>query len=95
MSEKQGRGQLTERVQEKAKELLGEEITLRQLRLMPYLIDCSMNSQKVDMRKVTGEEVAIYNDWCVQGYFDLEGRMTKKFWNITTEIVYLAYVDLS
>ena len=35
--ETQGRGQLTQRVQDAAKRLLSREITVHELRLMPYV----------------------------------------------------------
>lgn len=98
MSEHQGRGQLTDRVQEKAKELLGREISLRELRLMPYLQYCLMNSQHLDPAKVSDEERMILAKWRELGYITGGASamwIDKKFWDCIHELLFLAYVDIS
>lgn len=94
---KQMRGQLTERIELKAKELLGRDITQLELRLMPYIQYVMTNDQRLDPRKVSGEERQILRLWKTAGY--IEGgasglRITKEFWDIICELVFLGYVDI-
>lgn len=96
--ETQGRGQLTQRVQDVAKGLLGREITVRELRLIPYVQYLMVNEQKLDIAKISQEEREILSSWRKNGY--LYGgageriKITREFWNILCEIIWLAYVDL-
>ena len=96
MSE-QKRGQLTNRIKAKSKELLGYEINVRELRLMPYIMHVMTNSQKIDIKKISQEEREILSKWREAGH--IEGgasglQITEEFWNIICEIVRLGYVDL-
>lgn len=97
--EQQGRGQLTQRIKDKSKELFGYEITLRQLRLIPYLLHVMQNNKKIADEKINDEEYEIILDWQSQGhitYTITDGgklTMTKDFWNKANEILYLGYVD--
>lgn len=97
LMEKQGRGRLTERIKEKSKELLGYEISQEELRLMPYIQSVMANNQKIDPSKVNQPERIIMRKWIEAGH--MEGGMTglgitKEFWDILCEIVFLGYVDL-
>lgn len=95
---KQGRGQLTQRVIDKSKELLDYEISVRELRLMPYLQNTMMDSQKINFAQLNGEEIAIIRKWSENGFVGIEDyklSMTKEFWDIINQILYLAYVDLN
>ena len=105
--DEQKRGQLTKRIQDKSKELLGYEIDESELRLMPYLHYQLVNEKKpVNINK---EEQDILIKWLNKGYIvngvtPEKGRIkksigeqlevTKEFWNILNEIIYLGYVDL-
>ena len=93
----QKRGMLTDRVNAKSKELLGYEMEQKELRLMPYILYVMTNNQKLDPNHIDGEERKIIRKWKDKGY--VEGgaaglTITKKFWNIVTEIMFLGYVDL-
>jgi len=93
----QGRGQLTDRIKTKSKELLGEEITVRELRMMPYVAYTMQNSQKIDPKSVNQEEREILSKWREAGH--IEGgaagmAITKEFWDICNELIFLGYVDL-
>lgn len=94
--ETQGRGQLTQRVQEAAKRLLGREITVRELRLMPYVQYLMVNEQKLNIEQINQEEREILSYWRKNGYLygGVGERMeiTREFWNILCEIIWLAYV---
>ncbi len=95
--EKQGRGQLTERIKQKSVELLGYEIDVRELRLMPYIQYQMVNNQKIEPAHINVEERKILSKWRVAGH--IEGgasglNITKEFWDIINEIIFLGYVDL-
>ena len=93
----QERGQLTDRIRSKSKELLGYEMDRVELRLMPYILTVMINDQRIEPRKVNGEERTILSKWRKAGH--IEGGagglvITEEFWNILCEIVRLGYVDL-
>ena len=93
----QGRGQLTDRVKAKAKELLGRDIDVTELRLMPYLQYQMMNEQRIDPAKCNGDDRKILSKWRESGH--IKGGagglgITKEFWTIINEILFLAYVDI-
>ena len=93
----QKRGQLTQRIKDKSKELLGYEMDVTELRLMPYILTIMMNEQKIDPRKCNQDDREILSKWRKDGH--IEGgasglQITEEFWNILCEIVRLGYVDL-
>lgn len=93
----QDRGQLTDRIKEKSKELLGYEMDVTELRLMPYILTVMMNDQRIDIRKCNQDERDIMAKWREADH--IEGgasglQITEKFWNIICEIVRLGYVDI-
>lgn len=95
---RQGRGHLTDRIKEKSKELMGREISTRELRLMPYALTTMIDSpQRIDPRRINQEERGFLSLWREAGY--MEGgasgmQITREFWDILCEIVFLGYVDL-
>lgn len=98
MQLEQKRGQLTDRIKAKSRELLGYEMAEEELRLMPYIQYVMMNNQKLDIAKISPEERVILAKWKEIGH--VEGgatglSITKAFWDILTEILWLGYVDLS
>ncbi len=93
----QKRGQLTDRIKIKSKELLGYEICTIELRLMPYLQYLVTNSKGIDGEKINSQELGIFTKWYKLGYTrgTLENiKITKKFWSVINELIYLGYVDL-
>jgi hypothetical protein len=93
----QNRGQLTPRIIGKSVELLGYEMNQTELRLMPYIHYVMTNEQKLDISKINQEEREILSKWRKLGY--IEGgasglKITKDFWNVLCEIVFLGYVDI-
>jgi len=94
----QKRGQLTDRIKQKSKELLGYEIDVTELRLMPYILYVMQNDQRIAPRRCNEAERDILHKWRKAGH--IEGgasglRITKDFWEILCEIVFLGYVDLT
>lgn len=93
----QKRGQLTERIKQRSKELLGYEITQTELRLMPYIQYVMTNDQKIDPRKCNIEDRAILMKWKKAKY--IEGgssglNITRVFWDIICSLIFLGYVDI-
>lgn len=93
----QKRGMLSDRIQAKAKELLGREITVIELRMMPYVQFVMVNDQRIEPRKCNQADRDVLSLWRKEGH--IEGgagglSITKKFWDIICEIVFLGYVDL-
>lgn len=98
METTQKRGVLTQRIQEKAVEMLGRQIDMAELRLMPYIVSVMMDSQIIDPCKINQVERDILSKWKEEGL--CEGgasglRITEEFWYILMSVVYLGYVDLS
>jgi hypothetical protein len=94
----QKRGQLTDRIKEKSKELLGYEISQRELRMLPYIQYVMTNEQRIDPNRINSEEREILSKWRKDGH--IEGgasdlKITKEFWNIICELIFLGYVDLT
>jgi hypothetical protein len=92
------RGQLTDRIKAKSVELMGYEITRNELRLMAHIQYVMVNEQKIDISRVNSEERINLHDWKIKGY--IEGGasglgITKEFWDIICEIIFLGYVDLT
>lgn len=93
----QKRGQLTDRIIKKSEELLGYAISVQELRLMVYVQYVMTNHQHIDIEKVNNVERKILPKWREAGH--ITGRasqmgITKEFWDILCEIVFLGYVDI-
>ena len=89
------RGALTEKIQIIAKKRLGREISLRELRLMPYIQYVMLNNQKLDPGKISQEERDILAVWRKEGH--IEGGagglgITKFFYDTMCEILWEGYV---
>lgn len=57
------RGVLTDEVKELSKELFGYEFTVRELRMLPYLMHCLLDNANVNPNKINAEERAILMGW--------------------------------
>lgn len=97
MKLKQERGQLTQRIKDKSKELLGYEITEQELRLIPYIQYCLINEHRLDAEKISIEEVAILTEWERKGFMQFSEKIkaTKEFWDTMSELIWLGYVDIN
>lgn len=106
---KQSRGQLTDRIKSKSKQLLGYVISVRELRLMLYIQYVMLNNQKLQGDKINIEEQEVLAKWFSDGHI-IDGvtekgrpkmsdgvklKITNKFWGIICELLYLGYVDLN
>jgi len=91
------RGKLTKEIKLKAKELLGiEDMSVDELRLMPYLQYVMMNEQMLDLRKINNVDRKIFSSWRENGWVTggaSEMTITKKFWDALNELMWISYVD--
>ena len=98
MMSRQGRGELTERIEQKSHEVLGHAVCQTELRFMAYVHYTLMNSRRIDPERIDADEVMLLNDWFRAGRMstDKDNNLvcTKEFWDAMSEILYLGYVDL-
>lgn len=90
------RGTLSDKVKARAVELMGREISIRELRFLPYVQYVMMNEQKIDPNKVSAEERDILSKWREAKY--IEGgasglAITREFWDIISDLCFIAYVE--
>ena len=88
------RGMLTTKVKATAKQLLGYNITLNELRLIPYLQYVMVNDQRIEREKINDEERVILDRWETKGFIKRDDGLSvsKKFWDAMCEILYVSYV---
>ncbi len=89
------RGELTKEVNKIAKKMIDRKITLRELRLIPYIQYVMLNEMRLDIRKINEEEREVLKKWREEGF--IEGgasglSITKEFWDFMCEILFQAYV---
>jgi hypothetical protein len=90
------RGAISKSLKAKSKELLGYEIDRDEYRLMPYVQFVMMNEQRLDARKVSMDELAILTKWENKGWIlfvDDKLAVTKAFWDILSELLFIGYVE--
>ena len=89
------RGTLTTEVNNIAKKMIGREITLTELRLIPYIQYIMVNEQVIDPRKCNDDDRKVLSLYKKEGH--IEGgasglAITKEFWDFMTEILFESYV---
>lgn len=89
------RGALSPQIQDLCKEFLGREITIRELRLMPYIDYVMKNEQRIEPCKVNGEERDVLSMLRKEGH--IEGgasglSITKDYYNFMQQVLWLGYV---
>lgn len=96
------RGSLSKKVQNKAKELIGRELSRDELRLIPYMQYVMVNDQKIDICKLNGKDEKIMREWNEANYYyaiqygseeSYRLVITKELWNFMCEILFIAYVE--
>lgn len=93
-----GRGRLTEKVQKLAKEFLGREMSVAELRLIPYTQYVMVNEQIIEPVRLNEEDRGILSKWRKAGH--IEGgasglSITKDFWDFMCEVLFETYVDVN
>ena len=89
------RGQLTEEIQKLARNFLGREISVRELRLYPYLDYVMKNEQKLEPAHINQEEREVLR--VLKNERHIEGgasglSMTKEFYDYINQVLWLGYV---
>jgi hypothetical protein len=91
------RGMITLAIRERSMELLGYEIERVELRLMPYIQSVMMNEQRLDPRKVNGEDRDILRKWREAGHITGGASglaVTREFWDIINDLLWMGYVNI-
>ena len=89
------RGKLTDEINIIANKRIGRDITIRELRLLPYIQYVMMNEQKLNPNKINDEERKVLRLWKTEGF--IEGgasglSITKDFWDFMSEVLFEGYV---
>lgn len=93
---KDGRGILTPRVIEHCKSSeFFKEITVRELRLIPYIIYLVTNREALDPRRVNTEERVILARWARENWISAGPSkpvsVTREFWIDANDILWMSY----
>ena len=92
------RGILTEVIQEKARAFLEREITVKELRLYPYLDYCWKNGGRLDASKIDLDELSIIDNLCNTGLLDIVNvdriTPTRELYDYVQDVLAEAYVVL-
>ena len=89
------RGMITDEIKKKSKELLGYEVSQRELRLIPYVMYCLVNNTPIDILKVNNYEIEILIKWMEKGFIgpplsDLV--VSKEFYDAANQLIFIGYV---
>ncbi len=88
------RGILTNEVLRVSKVRLGYEITVRQLRLLPYIQYCMVNGEPMKRRSLNVEELSILENWVDEGLMKSSSgipHVSNKFYRAICEILLVGY----
>jgi len=95
-----GRGELTNEIQAKAKELFGYEIDIRALRLIPYLLYVIPNGgngeARIERAKINDDDRYWLRRWTEEKRITWGAprlHMTKAFYDAAHELQWMAYID--
>ena len=91
------RGCLTEGIKTLSMATFGRIISLKELRLMPYLQFVLMNDKVIDYSKIDMDEREILASWQSEGWFfyyndNQKIMVTKEFWDNMNKILFYSYV---
>ena len=89
-----GRGELTDEVKKVSVDQLGYVVDVAELRLMPYLQYCIMNSEVMSLHKLNDEDHEVLHKEDKKGFIDgrmMQPNLTKMFYVAISEILCAAY----
>lgn len=90
------RGAISPAIQQRWQEFFGTEVTVRGLRLLPYIDYVMKNDRRLDPNHINQEEREILSAWRKTGHVDggASGMsVTKEFYDFMQEILWLGYVN--
>ncbi len=88
------RGKLTDEVKALSKELFGYEITVTELRLLPYIHSCLVDNQDIDRAHINQADRKIMSKWRDEGRMNTPTSnlvVTSAFYDIICEMLKLGY----
>lgn len=91
------RGRLTQQIRNYSRQKMGYELDTTELRLMPYILTVMMNEQKIDPAKCNRADRYILLKWRDIGYIEGSAsglNISREFWDILCEVVFMGYVDI-
>ncbi len=94
----QGRGHLTKQMKDTWLIFFDEELTLRKLRLLPYINSAMLNDQRLDPNRINEQERKIVMDWKSKGLMTGGATglsITEDFWKAMCKVLWLGYMDYS
>lgn len=73
-------------------------LTQAEVRLMPYVHYCAINCTRIDIEKITGQEMDIIDKWVEEGrisndVFDKKFSVTREFWDLMNEVLWESYAN--
>jgi len=93
------RGQLSPEIQNIAKKFFGNEITITELRLLPYILYIIQNDRYFEIKKLSSEELEILSKWKEKGLIDPtfnyieKTTISKMFYNFINKVIWLSYIN--
>ena len=90
------RGKLTDYIKTESSKFNGNPISLAELKLIPYVVDCLLNNRLVNIRHISPADITIINVWKSLGYVDYtqtKFTVTKQFWDFMTQMLWMGYVN--
>lgn len=95
--EEVSRGTITEELSKKYSEFWEHDMTVTELRLVPYLYYCIVDHRCIDPRKITSDERKIISNLRKRGLIDGGASeslaCTRECWDVFTNILWDAYAD--
>jgi hypothetical protein len=96
---RENRGALTPEIEALGESFLGKKLTLRELRLIPYLDHCAKN-WGFDPARINQEERSIISEWKKRGFIHVSSSpssggvsIRRDFYDFMNEVLWLSYVD--
>lgn len=92
------RGQLTPYIKALSEECFGYEITVAELRLLPYIQHCLMNDENIDPIRVNSKDREILMKWQKEGRLSSPSAdltITSDFYDVICRILKVAYCQHS
>jgi len=93
------RGDISQECRDSACRLLEiHSIEYRHVSLMAYLMTVMMDSQRIDLSRLSGSDRNLLATWRRKGWLEdgqgeMDLKVSHKFWSAMCEIVYHSYVD--